>query len=265
MNTIILGDGRWAAPSPPPCVTRAASRRALGRPAGDRRRPAGTSRGTLAGADARRRGVAGRRRRRPTSPPRSTPAARRFVIATTGWDADRAAVEAVLREHGARGRGGARTSASASALFGRLVEAARRAVRRRSTASIRTSSSGTAGRSADRPSGTAQRPARRIVARAIRAWRRRRPRGRRRPGRRVARDAPRRVRCRRRDHRAAADRPRPVRLRGRHPRRRRLAARASPRRPGLHSFDAVVDELLGPRSPPPPDLQTTHSTKGHRP
>ncbi len=48
---------------------------------------------------------------------------RRFVIATTGWAADRPAVDAVLREHGAAAVAAANFSIGV-ALFGRLVEAA---------------------------------------------------------------------------------------------------------------------------------------------
>ena len=154
---------------------------------------------------------------------------RRFVIATTGWTADRPTVEALLREHGAAAVAASNFSLGV-VLFGRLVEAAvglfgpldgfdpyllewhRRSKR-------------------DRPSGTATDLARRIADAHPRLDGRRRPRGRLDPRRRLARDAPGRVRCRRRDGRTPADRPRPLRLRGRDPRRRRLAPtarRASP-------------------------------------
>lgn len=48
---------------------------------------------------------------------------RRFVIATTGWTADRPAVDAMLREHGAAAVAAANFSIGV-VLFGRLVEAA---------------------------------------------------------------------------------------------------------------------------------------------
>jgi 4-hydroxy-tetrahydrodipicolinate reductase len=48
---------------------------------------------------------------------------RRFVIATTGWSADRPVVEALLREHGA-GAVAASNFSLGVVLFGRLVEAA---------------------------------------------------------------------------------------------------------------------------------------------
>ena len=71
------------------------------------------------------------------------------------------------------------------------------------------------------------------------------------PGRRLARDAPRRLRRRRRDRRAAADRPRPVRLRGRGPRRRPTGSAGRLARPGIHPFDPIVDELPRARRRPP--------------
>ncbi len=48
---------------------------------------------------------------------------RRFVIATTGWSADRVTVEALLREHGAAAVAASNFSLGV-VLFGRLVEAA---------------------------------------------------------------------------------------------------------------------------------------------
>lgn len=48
---------------------------------------------------------------------------RRLLIATTGWDADRARVETLLREHGAAAVGAPNFSLG-TALFGRLVERA---------------------------------------------------------------------------------------------------------------------------------------------
>ena len=151
---------------------------------------------------------------------------RAFVIATTGWSADRSRVEALARaSHGAVAVAASNFSLGV-VLFGRLVEAAvdlfgpldafdpylvewhRRSKR-------------------DRPSGTAADLARRIVARHPRLASRRRPRGRLAPGGRIARDAPRRVRCDRRDGRASLDRARPLAVCGRDPRRRRLA-RADP-------------------------------------
>ena len=131
---------------------------------------------------------------------------RRFVIATTGWEAARADVDAMLREHGAAAVAAANFSLGV-VLFGRLVEAAvelfgpleafdpylvewhRRSKR-------------------DRPSGTGRPTSpRRHRGRAPAARRRRTSSRSCRPGGRIARDAPRRLRRRGRDGRAAPDAP----------------------------------------------------------
>ena len=143
----------------------------------------------------------------------------------------RRASSALLREHGA-----AAVAASNFSLGVVAVRAARRdggrAVRPARRRSIRTSSNGIGGRSATGRPGPPPTSPRRIVAGhprlataddlevvSVRAGR-------------IAGDAPRRLRRRRRDRRAAADRARPIGLRRRDPRRRRLARpRAARTRP----------------------------------
>ena len=199
-TTLILGDGR-ARPSGRDGRARTGGRPGTGtRPCGVVGRPAcGTPRsGATGGREARRRGVARRRRRAPTS--------------TAGLEAG---CRPVRHRHDRLGRRPAdrrarscastarppwprRTSASASCCS---VGSWRRPWRSsgRSTRSIRTSSSGIGAAKRDRPSGTAGDLARADRRRPPAPRHRRRPRGRIGPGRLVARDAPGRLRCRRRD------------------------------------------------------------------
>ena len=204
MHTTILGDGHlgWAV------AGRRRSRRANARP-----RPARPAAGTTRPGwpaptpSSTPRGRCGRRR---TSRPASTPASGAFVIATTGWDGRPRRPSSAASADAARPRSSPPNFSLGVALFGRLVEAAARRCSAPSTASIRTSSSGTAGPRLDRPSGTARDLARRHRRAPPAPGDGRRPRGRLDPRRRVAGDAPRRLRCRRRDGRAAPDRARPV-------------------------------------------------------
>jgi 4-hydroxy-tetrahydrodipicolinate reductase len=117
MHTTILGNGHlgWA-------VAQAAADRGermpvLGRPAGRRHDPAGlagvdclvdATRGDAVADDVAAGLAAG---------------VRRFVIATTGWDTDRTAVEAELQRHGAAAVAAPSFSLGV-ALFGRLIETA---------------------------------------------------------------------------------------------------------------------------------------------
>ena len=243
MHTIILGDGRLG------LGRRRGRRRArgndvriLGRPAGDRHDPA-----AFGGADVVVDASRGRRGASPTSTAAldgRRPAVRhrddrlgRPTAATSRRVLRRAGAAAVVAANFSLGVGAVRAAGRDRG----------RAVRRASTASTRTSSSGTAAR---RPTGHRAPPS---TSPAGSSTAPPRAPGTQRPDdlevvshpcRRVARDAPRRLRCPRRDRRAAADRPRPLGVRGRRPRCRRLARRRDRATPGLHPFDPVVDELL---------------------
>jgi 4-hydroxy-tetrahydrodipicolinate reductase len=156
MDTIILGDGPLGHAIDAAFRERGTEARLLGRPRGGARNrtdlgaPALTveaSRADAVGDNVAAALVAG---------------CRRFVIATTGWDSERAAVEADLRTHGAAAVAAPNLSLGA-ALFFRLVERASELLgpvdgfepyllewHRRSKR--------------DRPSGTARELARRIAA-----------------------------------------------------------------------------------------------------
>jgi 4-hydroxy-tetrahydrodipicolinate reductase len=117
MDTIILGDGPLGAAIATACRGRGTEALLLGRPLGrvhdrtDLGTPALTieaSRSDAVGDNIAAALAAG---------------CRRFVIATTGWDSDRAAVEADLRAHGAAAVAAPNLSIGA-ALFFRLVERA---------------------------------------------------------------------------------------------------------------------------------------------
>ena len=201
-----------------------------------------------------RRGLAGRRRRRQ---PGGGPGCRLPDASSSrrpAGPADRARVESLLDRHGAVAVAASNFSLGV-VLFGRLVEAAvelfgpleafdpylvewhRRSKR-------------------DRPSGTATDLARADRRRPPATGDRRRPRGRLGQGGRVARDAPGRFRCRRRDDRAAPDRPRPIAVRGRDPRRRRLAGARPARRPAsTPSTPSSTSSSLATRSLPERDLR----------
>jgi 4-hydroxy-tetrahydrodipicolinate reductase len=159
MQTMILGDGHlgWA-------VAAAASDHGqrtpvLGRPGADRHDPAGFRGADLVVDATRAEAVL------PDTRAAIEGGVRRFVIATTGWAADREAVERALMDAGASAVACANFSIGV-ALFGRLVETA-------------TDLFGSVGgfdpylvewhrrAKADRPSGTALDLARRITSRRV--------------------------------------------------------------------------------------------------
>jgi 4-hydroxy-tetrahydrodipicolinate reductase len=120
-SILILGDGPLGRAVEAAASERAriggADLRVFGRPAAGRHRPQ-----DLAGADmvveaSRGDAVA------PNLAAALDAGCRRFVIATTGWADDRPTVEALLREHGAAAVAASNFSLGV-ALFGRLVEAA---------------------------------------------------------------------------------------------------------------------------------------------
>jgi 4-hydroxy-tetrahydrodipicolinate reductase len=117
MHTTILGDGHlgWAVASA--AGDRGDRTSVLGRPVGRRHDPAG-----LAGSDAMVDATRGDAVAHDLSAGLEA-GIRRFVIATTGWDSDRDAVDAALRAHGAAAVASSNFSLGV-ALFGRLVEAA---------------------------------------------------------------------------------------------------------------------------------------------
>ena len=178
--------------------------------------------------------------------------ARRFVLATTGWDDDRSRVERLLRESGAAAVAAPNLSLGA-ALFFRLVEAATDLFgsleafdpylvewHRRTKA--------------DRPSGTARELARRLIARHPRKRRVAEPGLGGPPAADELEVAVVRAGASPGMHLVGFDAPgETVELRITARDRSAYAAGAlaaadwlvrRPREPGLHSFDAVVDELL---------------------
>ena len=178
--------------------------------------------------------------------------ARRFVLATTGWDDDRSRVERLLRESGAAAVAAPNLSLGA-ALFFRLVEAATDLFghleafdpylvewHRRTKA--------------DRPSGTARELARRLIARHPRKRRVAEPGLGGPPAADELEVAVIRAGASPGMHLVGFDAPgETVELRITARDRSAYAAGAlaaadwlvrRPREPGLHSFDAVVDELL---------------------
>ena len=254
MHTIILGDGHLG-PRRRDRGARAAASARVARPAG--RRTGTTPRPSRVPTSSS--SVARPRGRRPTSTRRSTPACRRFVIATTGWDAD-------------RGRASRRPSAAARrAVASRQLQPRRRAVR-----------------PAGRGGGRAVRRGRGFDPYLV-EWHRRaqgrppvghgpRPR----PAHRRPPPAARRAPTTSRSSRSApgprpgctwsASMPRarpsscgsppvigPPTRPG--PRRRRLARSARHGPPGIHPFDAVVDELLAATG----DRGLTRPRTRHRP
>ena len=117
MHTTILGDGHlgWAVASA--AGDRGDRTSVLGRPVGRRHDPAG-----LAGSDAIVDATRGDAVADDVAAGLDA-GIRRFVIATTGWAADRDAIDAALRVHGAAAVASPNFSLGV-ALFGRLVEAA---------------------------------------------------------------------------------------------------------------------------------------------
>jgi 4-hydroxy-tetrahydrodipicolinate reductase len=251
MDAVIAGNGPLGRAIAVAVEERGVAVRVVGRPAAGRHGP-----GTFAGADVVFEASRG------DAVARNLAAAvaagcRRFVIATTAWDADRSAVDALLRDHGAAAVAAPNLSIGV-ALFGRLVDEAVRLYgpvaafdpyivewHRRSKR--------------DRPSGTAKELSRRILAAHGRKHRAVDPgltgppepdelevaviRAGASPGMHlVGFDAPGesvelRITARDRSAYAAGA----------------IAAAewllARPRDPGLHPFDLVVDDLLGASSP----------------
>jgi len=114
---LILGDGPLGRAVETAVRDRGDARRVLGRPAGGRHRPADLAGAGLIVEASRGDMVA------PNLAAALDAGCRRFVIATTGWTADRPTVEALLQEHGAAAVAAPNFSLGV-ALFGRLVEAA---------------------------------------------------------------------------------------------------------------------------------------------
>jgi 4-hydroxy-tetrahydrodipicolinate reductase len=157
MDTIILGDGPLGQAIATAFRGRGTEVRLLGRPAGRRRDRTDLGTPGLTVEASRAEAVGD------NIAAAMSAGCRRFVIATTGWDSDRAAVDADLRARGAAAVAAPNLSLGA-ALFFRLVERATDLLgpidgfepylvewHRRSKR--------------DRPSGTARELARRIVAR----------------------------------------------------------------------------------------------------
>lgn len=248
MDTIILGAGGLGrAIEAALLARREPAPRVLGRPAGGRHDP-----GTLAGADVVFEVSHGYAVEANVAAALDA-GCRRFVIGTTSWDADRPAVERRLHEAGASAVAASNLSLGA-ALFFRLVDEATSLIGRVDAFDPflvewhrRTK--------ADRPSGTARELARRIIERHPRKARVAEGDGAPAPDELdvsviragaspgmhlVGFDAPGEtieLRITARDRSAYA-----------------LGALATadwllrtPRAPGLHSIDAVVDELLAPR------------------
>jgi 4-hydroxy-tetrahydrodipicolinate reductase len=118
MDTIILGDGALGGAIAAALRERGeAAPRIHGRPAGGRHDPAVLGRADLVVEASRSAAVA------PNIAAALTAGNRHFIIATTGWETDRAWVEALLREHGAVAVAAPNFSPGV-ALFLRLVEAA---------------------------------------------------------------------------------------------------------------------------------------------
>ena len=250
MTRSSLATAPSAGPSPTAAADRGRTGPVLGRPASERhdRRRSGAD----LVVDASRATAVVR-----TSPGLAA-GGRRFVIATTGWATDRAR-SSRLRELGAAAVVGQlqprRRPSSGGSSSPRSGSSAR------SRTSTRTSSSGIgARRSTDRPAPRSTWPAGSSAGHPRLATRRR-PRGRVGPRRRVARDAPGRLRRRRRDRRAPADRARSIGLRDRRPRRGRLARRATARarHPSIRPRRRRAPRIARrPRSPPEWTIPTRH-------
>ncbi|MHB8672657.1 MAG: dihydrodipicolinate reductase C-terminal domain-containing protein [Candidatus Limnocylindrales bacterium] len=118
MDTIIFGDGRLGRAIAAGFAERGgAPPRVLGRPAMGRHDPRDLNEPDLAIDAARGDAVVG------DVAAALAAGCRRFVIATTGWDGDRSAVDTALRDHRATAVVGANLSLGV-ALFGRLVDRA---------------------------------------------------------------------------------------------------------------------------------------------
>lgn len=247
MDTLILGNGNLGRAVAAALVVRGdPPPRLLGRPATGRHEAA-----ALAGA-----GVVVEVSRGEAVAPNLTAAvaagARRFVIATTGWERDRPAVETLLRDHGAAAVAAPNFSLGV-VLFGRLVEAAARLFgplpdvdpylvewHRRTKA--------------DRPSGTAKELSRRLIAAHPRKRRLADPTASGPPAPDELELAVVRAGASPGMHLVGFDAPgETVELRITARDRSAYAAgilaaadwlRREPRAPGLHPFDLVVDELL---------------------
>ena len=172
---------------------------------------------------------------------------RAFVLATTGWDADIGRIRGSLIEHGATAIAAPNLSLGA-ALFLRLAELAAGVVCPRRL--VRAVDRGVAPAGQGRPPvrhRQGPRPSHRRRRSAMGHERRVRrppdPRGGRDPRRGGARDASRDVRRRRRVDRAPPGGARPSAYAEGAVAAARWLVR-EPRAPGLHPFDAVVDDLL---------------------
>ena len=214
-TTIVLGDGGLGHAVAEGVTERGGEVRVLGRPAGGVHEPAAFAGATLVVEASRGPSVL------PNIQAAIDGGARRFVIATTAWDADRDEVQAILRRSGAVAVAAPNFSLGV-ALFTRLVDAAvglfgrveafdpyllewhrRTKADRPSRAPPRCSRAGSSMRTRGATSETLE-----VVS--VRDGL-------------GTRDAPRRVRCSGRDRRAAAHGARSLGVRGRDPCRRRLA------------------------------------------
>ncbi len=155
MDTIVFGDGNLGRAIAGALVAAGDSPRVLGRPADGRHAAADVAGARLAFEASRAASVL------PNVEVALAGGCRRFVIGTTAWDADRAAVEASLREHGAAAVAAPNLSPGV-AVFLRLVESADEALAALGGFEPYLLEWHRRGK-ADRPSGTAREIARRLA------------------------------------------------------------------------------------------------------
>jgi len=117
MDIVILGDGPLGRAIAAACADRGTRARVLGRPAGGRHDPADLAGAAVVVEASRGDAVAS------NIETALDAGCRRFVVATTAWEADRRRVEAQLAAHEAAAVAAANLSVG-MALFGRLVDAA---------------------------------------------------------------------------------------------------------------------------------------------